>query len=72
METYTLLLLALCAASFAAAGLYLHFLRKRSEKAFPAPFVNPHGKRGPVKRMKKGVSRLREVSRLRGFSSKQA
>jgi hypothetical protein len=72
METYTLILMALCATAFAAAGLYLHMLRKRSEKVYPAPFVTPAGKRGPIKRAKKRIAGLAEVARMRGFPAKRA
>lgn len=47
METYTMALIGVTALAFGIAGMYLHLLRKRSENVFPAPFLNPHGKRKP-------------------------
>jgi hypothetical protein len=50
METYTLALIAICGIAFAAAGIYLHVLRKRTEDVLPAPFLLPAGKRKPRKK----------------------
>jgi len=50
METVTLVLIACASIAFIAAGLYLHFLRKKSEAVYPAPFVNPPGKRKPARK----------------------
>jgi uncharacterized iron-regulated membrane protein len=50
LETYTMLAMAASSIAFIAAGIYLHLLRKRSERVFPAPFLNPHGRRKPGKR----------------------
>ena len=48
METYTMAVIACTSVAFVAIGIYLHFLRKKSENALPgAPFVNPPGKRKP-------------------------
>jgi hypothetical protein len=49
METLTVYLMGLTAAAFIAAGAYLHYVRKRSEKSVPAPFLNPSTKRKPRK-----------------------
>jgi hypothetical protein len=32
---------------FILTGVYLHLIRKKSENVFPAPFLNPTGKRKP-------------------------
>jgi uncharacterized iron-regulated membrane protein len=50
METYTLAIIGLASIAFLAAGIYLHMLRKRSERVFPAPFTNPPHRRKPGKR----------------------
>jgi uncharacterized iron-regulated membrane protein len=50
METYTILVVAATSLVFIATGVYLHMLRNRSEKVFPAPFLNPSGKRKPRKK----------------------
>jgi len=45
MDAYAAYAIAVSALVFSAAALYLRYLRKRSEKAAPAPFLNPAGKR---------------------------
>jgi hypothetical protein len=47
MEAYLLYTAGITSVIFICIGIYLHLLRKRSESVFPAPFLNPPGKRGP-------------------------
>jgi len=42
MEAFTLAVLGASAAIFAGAGVYLHFLRQRSERAAPELLITPH------------------------------
>jgi hypothetical protein len=50
METYLIYVLGAASLVFIAVGIYLHIIRKRSESVFPAPFLNPSGKRKPKKK----------------------
>ncbi len=50
METYTIVLMAAASAIFLLSAVYLHMLRKKAQSILPAPFVTPHGKRGPRKK----------------------
>lgn len=49
METYTFYVIVICSLIFIALGVYLHLHRKKSESVFPAPFLNPAGRRKPGK-----------------------
>ncbi len=50
METYLMYAVGITSIIFIGLAFYLHLLRKRSENVFPAPFLNPHGKRKPKKK----------------------
>jgi len=50
METYTLVVMGIATLCFAAAGVYLRMLRKRSENAAPELFLNPYTKHKPKKK----------------------
>ncbi len=50
METYLLCTIGITSIVFIGMGIYLHMHRKKSENVFPAPFLNPTGKKKPRKR----------------------